>query len=270
MTGRSGWRYGRDIAGAVRHQLGLGDQPVNVWQVIRDRGPAVARPDFGPDGPDGLYMWRRGDDGPSLITVNRGKDWTRQHFTAAHELGHHEMHREGPSGLITDVDVLATEGDPKEQEANAFAAYFLAPDDGLRRVLDGRRDEAVTPEAVAEAAAHFGLSYEATLWRLRNTGLIREADRRRLEDGGGHPIWQLLSSAGARAEDWPGPAGSLPAQVESWALELYRRAVISVDRLADILQVSPKAAAALIAERGMERREAEPDEEAVLELLSGE
>ena len=258
------------MAAAVRQELGLGDQALNVWKVIRERGAAIARPDFGPDGPDGLYVWKRGVEGPALITVNRGKDWAQQHFTAAHELGHHEMHRDGPAGLIADASIFGNTADIREEEANAFAGYLLAPDEGLRRLLGDRRNEAVEPESVAEAAAQFGLSYQAALFRIHNANLIRAVDRDRLAGGGGQPVGVLLDAAGARVDAWPGPESDIPAELEAWALALYRRAVITEERLADIIHRSVEEAQALIRDRGMERSEPEPDEAAVLALLSDE
>lgn len=266
---RSGWRFGAQIAAAVRQELGLGDQPLNIWHVIRDRGVAVARPDFGEDGPDGLYTWKRGEDGPGLITVNRAKNPGKQVFTAAHELGHHEIHRDGAGGLIADVDVFSN-GDVREKEANAFAAYLLAPDAGVRRVAGELRNELVTPETVAEIAAHFGISYETALYRLNNAGVIRKVDLEQLKDGGGYSVAYLLEGAGANAEAFPGPSSTLPTELEAGALDLYRRAVITVERLADLLQIDVDAARRLVEERGMQRQDPEPDEDAVLALLSGE
>ncbi len=130
------WLPGKRAAQALRLELNLGFAPVNVWDVIRDRGVKLARHEFGEGRGDGFYLWH---GGRALITINSSERASKQRFTAAHELGHHELHRfEADELAIADKNVSNTGGDPREVVANAFAGYMLAPDEALRQDLAGR------------------------------------------------------------------------------------------------------------------------------------
>lgn len=75
------------------------------------------------------------DSGKGTIGFNPTESKTRQRFTIAHELGHFELHKQD-SGLFVDKefkmlfrDQNSSSGEiRKEQEANAFAAAILMPE----------------------------------------------------------------------------------------------------------------------------------------------
>lgn len=112
-----------------------------------------------------------------FIVINASSRPSRQRFTAAHELAHHEMHRfETDHLLLADQDIFASHDD-KEVEANAFAAYFLAPDEGIRQRVGGDTGESISQDMVVELMGVFGLSYDAMAYRLLNAGLINRPER---------------------------------------------------------------------------------------------
>jgi Zn-dependent peptidase ImmA (M78 family) len=99
----------------------------------------------------------------------------RQRFSAAHELGHHELHAQeigkavhvdkGFRVLLRD-DVSSQGIDPLEIEANAFASELLMPGEFLMSALDaGGLD--IEDEAGIEALARkFRVSGSAMRYRL--------------------------------------------------------------------------------------------------------
>jgi Zn-dependent peptidase ImmA (M78 family) len=266
------WLVGKNAAQALRLEEDLGFAPINVWDVARRRGCEVTRHHFGEGRGDGLYRWdekRR----VALIVVNASERPAKQRFTAAHELGHHEMHRFTNSDVeFADQDVYATGGDPDEQSANAFASYLLAPDEALKRELGEKRQKDLAALDVVELMRKFGLSYESTVYRLHNAGLVNAANRDRLLDEGRGQVELLMAEIGFD-EDASFPAGEdYEKAVASRALALYRDAAISAEVLAEALgAATPEEAEHLANERGFARPE-DPlfDEAAVAALLEEE
>ena len=87
----------------------------------------------------------------------------RRRFTLAHEVAHWVLHHRGRYARSR-----RTPGslDPREREANVFAAELLMPTDAVRAIA--------VREPVRGAARRFGVSTVAMAWRLYNLGL---ADR---------------------------------------------------------------------------------------------
>lgn len=123
-----------------------------------------------PGGLDGL-AWCR--DGFRLILVNNAVSWTRQRFTLAHELGH--VLAGDARDLRVDLDVMAasTRSDHTEMRANAFASAFLMP---ARTITESWRDGG--QDIFARLVGELRVSPSALSWRLRNLGLVDEAQRR--------------------------------------------------------------------------------------------
>lgn len=261
------WKQGEDAALALRHRLRLGDGPISVWEVIRRiDGLALALHDFGEDEGDGVYILK---GARSLIVVNTARRPARQRFTAAHELGHHELHRhERRNLMIEDHDIFVETGnDPAEQAANAFAANLLAPSSALRDATASKKRK-VTPEDVVALIAEFGLSYEATCYRLRNARLITSPALDGLLEAGRGGVDFLLADAGID-EGKLFPAGqALPREYLDHAAGLWQRRFISDERFAAMVRMSPKAAGEWLAHRAVTRPELpDYDREAADKLL---
>jgi Zn-dependent peptidase ImmA (M78 family) len=170
---------GAKRARETRAALGLDPAAaVDILEVAEERaGVPVAVAPL-PDAIAGC-CWR---DGPrALLWVNGTQALVRQRFTLAHELGHLRL---GHGGEIPpdSVAVLAGETrDPREVQANAFAAELLAPRAGVAGLVSGEP----SLEAVAAIAGRYGISMLAALFRLVTLGLTTRAERLRaeLEDG---------------------------------------------------------------------------------------
>jgi hypothetical protein len=153
------------------------------------------------DAPLAGFLYAGG--GAGAILVRRGDDLRRKRFTAAHELGHFLLHvpaggsgdgagellmEDGeatladPGGAADDADAPApaagtrmpASDDPREAEANRFAAELLMPA-GLCRALAGRHRRAfgAADGAVEQhVAADLLVNTAAARIRLRNLGLV--------------------------------------------------------------------------------------------------
>jgi Zn-dependent peptidase ImmA (M78 family) len=257
---------GENAALALRQRLDLGDAPINVWELIRDLGVLVWRHDFGPEFGDGMYI-RKG--GRSLIIVNSARRPSRQRFTAAHELGHHELHRHGQDNLlIGDVDVVSTGKVPAEKAANAFAANLMAPTRAVVAKLGDLRGNKIKPVHVAQLMGRFGLSYEATCWRLRSVGVVSKTH---VESLLAEPsVEQLLAAAGIDEEANFPPGPALPAEFVANVDKLWQHHAIDDYRYAQMLRTDERGVQAERDQRGVERKELPDIDEAAAAALLDE
>lgn len=169
---------GESLAALERRQLGLGSDPIpNVLHLLAAQGvrigPLRALPE---DSIDGVYF-ESADLGPCVGVNLRSGDSTggRAAFTSAHEYAHcilRDRQRE-----IFHLDARGK--DLQEVRANAFAAAFLMPKDGVRAYFEnkGLLRTTLTHLAagdVVRAMDFFGVSRTALLFRLRNLNLIRD------------------------------------------------------------------------------------------------
>jgi len=130
------------------------------------------------------------DDGP-IVWVNGTQFPARQRFTLAHELGHIRCGHDGRLAVDTFETLSGVTTDSREIQANAFAAEFLAPAEGVRAMVTAEP----TLETIVQVAARFGLSTIAALYRLNTLGLTRRYKRLKDEiDGGLHDeVWDRLA-----------------------------------------------------------------------------
>ena len=163
MTARARWATG--YARRVITQLNVKNPPVDVEEIAR-RYKVVIKDEAFPDDVSGAL--HRGAEG-AVIAVNRAHHPHRRRFTIAHELGHFLLHQDAPAyydpknqvGLHFRAKVTGATWDPKEVEANKFAAELLMP----RKLLEARVRASAEVDA-AELAAEFNVSPEAMTYRL--------------------------------------------------------------------------------------------------------
>lgn len=254
-------RQGEAVAKEERRRLGLGIAPiVNMAETISEQGVWTAATDL-PDGLSGLFV-----NHPSIglaILVN-GQHWpVRRRFSYAHEYAHALFDRE--ETVTTTRRENASE--LVEKRANAFAAAFLMPAEGvldeLRQLDKGQPSrlaqiifdvagnkgieaeirprpgsQAITYQDVASLARHFGVSYEAAVWRLKSLNHISAAETAALIDQkemGKRYIrlfgfFDLLDEGEAP----PPPEQELRSQLMRLAIEAYRQDEISRGRLLEL------------------------------------
>jgi Zn-dependent peptidase ImmA (M78 family) len=104
-----------------------------------------------------------------LIFLSGDQPSNRLRFTLAHEFGHHWM-RHGKA--VDRVATLRDRDEPREIEANAFAAEFLTPKAAVLRYVDERAAAPISLDVVVRLATRFGTSAQAALIRLRTAGVL--------------------------------------------------------------------------------------------------
>lgn len=106
----------------------------------------------------------------TVIIINHDHPPGRRLFTLAHELGHVFFHLPRVSGEEkggdTEVSFFASNRDPKEKEANSFAAELLMPSDEVDTFVRRYEHELQTPSFLPVAARSFNVSPDALFYRL--------------------------------------------------------------------------------------------------------
>jgi Zn-dependent peptidase ImmA (M78 family)/DNA-binding XRE family transcriptional regulator len=199
---RSRWeaiRQGERLADLERARLKLGSDPIgDVTEILEEQGVRFVELPL-PENISGLCLLD-GKYGLSVF-VNSDHHPRRQFFSCAHEYCHLLADR-GQGSLVSRVE---NREELVEVRANAFAAAFVMPEDGVRafvrrlgkgeasrsqlRAYD-EEGQAVTGQKrmeghsqdlqaydVAHLAHHFGVSYEMALYRVLNLKLVSEEER---------------------------------------------------------------------------------------------
>jgi len=136
-------------------------------------------------------VWTSSD--AALIWVNGTQAAARQRFTLAHELGHLRCGHDARLAIDSFETLSGITTDAREIQANAFAAEFLAPAEGVRAMVDGEP----TLESIVRIAAHFGLSSIAALYRLNTLSLTTRYTRLKneIDSGLDNDVWDRLAPA---------------------------------------------------------------------------
>ena len=194
-----------------------------------------------------------------FVVINAAHVSVRQRFSLAHEFGHVLMDRgraPAPSRAENRADLL-------EVRANAFAAEFLLPADGVAQfvmafgkggasrsqitVFDEAEPVQVEQRAVpgsqdiqiydlALLAHHFGASRISALYRLKNVRLINEGEFKRLlmeeESGAGNMIASVLAAPESTRQI--ASRDDFRRRFLALAFEAYRREEITRSKLIEL------------------------------------
>lgn len=188
---------GANVAMHERQRLGIGDAPIaEVADLLNSQGVWASGISL-PDEMSGLFI-----NHPStgmVVLVNLNHRNVRRRFSYAHEYGHALMDRERTGN----VSSRSNANDLTEKRANAFAAAFLLPSQGIDRLLfqlqkgqPSRIEQAVFDVATESRidvqlrtvpgsqnlgyqdatmiARFFDVSYEAVVYRLRSLGHLSQ------------------------------------------------------------------------------------------------
>ena len=106
--------------------------------------------------------------GDQLIAINSTGTLGRQRFTAAHELYH--LFVQGEITAVICGNDIGNNSDDEERNADAFASFFLAPNDALRSFIKNHllkgTSRPLSLEDVVRIEQYFKMSRQATLYRL--------------------------------------------------------------------------------------------------------
>lgn len=284
---RARWQavqQGEQVAGHERRRLGLESAALGVLaDLLESQGVRTAVVDL-PEDVSGLTLWQA--EVGAFVVVNRRHPPVRRRFSLAHEYAHVLLDRQN----ACTVSRAADRDELIEVRANAFAASFLLPGEGVRLFLSrigkgapSRQradvfDEAGVIEAsvrsvpksqdlqlyeVAELAEHFGVSRLAALYRLRNLRHLSDSELEALktqeESGKGRAVAALLKlpeidDRSARDE--------FRHRFLGMALEAFRRDEISQAKLAELAELvglAPHELVALLQETGLVGSEDDAD-----------
>jgi Zn-dependent peptidase ImmA (M78 family)/transcriptional regulator with XRE-family HTH domain len=154
-----------EAARAVRSAWGLGNEPIrHVIRELECHGVLVV---FSPPSAASLDAFSIQGYKRSMVVLNPAKrDYYRQRFDVAHELGHLVMHADADPGsrLV-------------EAQANRFAAELLAPADSIRDQLPAAIN-ATAWAALMALKEEWRMSVQALLMRARILERINEVSYR--------------------------------------------------------------------------------------------
>ena len=176
--------------------------PSPTWRTS-SRRKAYGRPAFGvlPNEMSGIFL-RHSSIG-LVILVNHDHPRSRKRFSYAHEYAHALLDRKTTSAIVSSQE---NSQEFIERRANAFAAAFLLPAEGVRWFLEllekggaSRRyritstsvgdepveaedrpapgSQQITYQDVVSLAHHFDVSYPAAVYRLSDLGYINAEEK---------------------------------------------------------------------------------------------
>lgn len=159
-------RTPKEMAKELRKRWGATvSKPIdNLVELLEKNNVLVLSFDFGSDQLDGFFLCV--DENFVCIALNDATVFTpdRRRFTLAHELGHALLHRE----RFPDKDA--------EDEANEFAAEFLAPANAFKKSVK----KPITLNQLVELKKTWKISMAAALRRAKDIGIVNEREYRRL------------------------------------------------------------------------------------------
>lgn len=261
---------GVHVAAEERSRLDLGDTPIaDMADLIAAQGIWVSGARF-QDDVSGVFL-RHAEFGLAIL-VNFDHNRARKRFSYAHEYAHALLDREGANHPLS-VSSASNRGQMCEVRANAFAAAFLMPPDGveatLRMINKGspsrtyswvfdlateddaslaiKTEERAKPGSqdivykdVARLAHYFSVSYQAASYRLRNLAWIRnqsDLDELLSQKPFADRYLKLLNLSNPEDAD-PDPTDrELRSELAERAIEAFRREVISQGRLLEIARL---------------------------------
>ncbi len=169
------FEYARRKARELLDAAGIRSAPVPVKRLAAHLNASIRYAPY-----DGSLsgMIRRRPDSTAVIGVNSKHSRLRQRFTIAHEIAHLVLHEDEMFhvddrylfALRSDVSSEAT--DPREVEANQFAAELLMPREMLLSDLRELPDELEPEDAIQQIATKYRVSTQAMTIRLSALGVL--------------------------------------------------------------------------------------------------
>lgn len=252
---------GQRVADEERRRLGLGARPIgDIVGLIAEQGVWASGADL-PENMSGLFL-HHASIGLAIL-VNAAHVRARRRFSYAHEYAHALFDR-NRTVTVSTADIAA---ELVEKRANAFAAAFLIPREGVAETLmahdkgqpsrvdetvfdaatGGRFDAQLRPAPRTQTigyqdavmlAHHFGVSYQAAVYRLLSLRHLSKAESDNLlaqENVGKDYLLAIdMFDDLEGAEKKSLTDRELRSQIVRLAIEAYRREEISRGRLLDV------------------------------------
>jgi len=254
-------RQGERVAEEERRRLGLGYGPIaDMADLISTQGIWASGVRGLPDGMSGIFL--RHSSFGLVILVNYGHPRCRKRFSYAHEYAHALLDRKTTSAIVSSKE---NSQEFIERRANAFAAAFLLPAEGVRWFLDflekgrpSRRyritstsagdepveaeerpvpgSQQITYQDIVALAHHFDVSYPVAVYRLSDLGFINAGEKTSLLERAvlGSRLLSAMDHFGDERQATTKPERDLVGQIVRLAIEAYRRKEVSQGWLRDL------------------------------------
>ncbi len=229
----------RWMAAKERTRLGLPDSsPIrDMWEILESQGVRVMAWHLKTPKLGGCFMFSPSLGSFVLVKGNIGKNSANKlNFVLAHEYCHHLIHRQN-KGITCDPN--GNYRQPEEYFAQWFAANFLMPEEALvPRLITylEKSDGVITPEIVMHLALDFGVSYEAMLNRMASKG-VELIDKSTREDFSQEIVANLLAKIGRLTPRFEN-LKQFPDEYVEMVFDAYRKGLISLGKLAELLECS--------------------------------
>lgn len=139
--------------------------PIDLNPIVKHCGLTIRQGDFTDKNLEGALDRQR-----RTVYLSEKDSFEGKNFTLAHELGHFKLHEAVKTDLFTMLqleNLLTRQGnDPKEDQADLFAASLLMPEKLIRTLWEA------TNKNVENISFIFGVPRVAAVMRLKNLGLL--------------------------------------------------------------------------------------------------
>lgn len=169
--------YAKLMTRAAQLRIELGEDsfsPVDIFAVAQTIENLTIV--YYPFGEKVSGMCIKGQKGNNLIAINSAMTLGRQRFTLAHEFYHMFF----DASMVSVCSMLLNTNRGVEKEADMFASYFLMPEAALsiraKKILDENKSKKLSLSDVIKIEQYFGLSHQATVYRLMHALLLNEED----------------------------------------------------------------------------------------------
>lgn len=221
------------LAETERSQLGLNGQPIrDIGELLESkRGVKIFNMPEDPEIFSGAFAYDE-ELGPCFL-INSLHPKLRRTFTIAHEYAHCLAHRNELAHI--DRYKLLDIASPRERFANAFAAAFLMPRHSVQEILSqliSRYEKGITFDIVIRLAVYFGISFEATGWRLVSLRRLSRGDWEEIREEWKIKYPTVILLGYQNELDVP---ETMPQHYRFLANKAYGKKLISFERLAELL-----------------------------------
>jgi len=169
---------GKDAARWKRHRLGLDGDPLSTVELIRHVENLAHIEKSAAGGESNRTAVGARKDGSAVVVLFDGErmrhDWVRR-MELARAAGHLLLDGMTPAGALGAGSSRMSSG-PRRRRSGAFAAEFLMPESGVRKLLGGRA--ASEPACFKELMSVFGIGARTAAYHLWNAGILESPEVR--------------------------------------------------------------------------------------------
>jgi IrrE N-terminal-like domain len=176
------------------------EDPCDIYETIARHGVDLQFVDI--PSLEGMYLEEA--EGQRICVCSH-RPVGRQHFTTAHELGHHVLGHGTSFDTVIDEFGEANNLTPDEVAADTFARYILMPPRAVQAAFRQRGFDLghLEPLAVYRAACWLGVGYGTLLNQmLYSLGLLKLPDHKRLSKTSPKNIKAMLAGAVSDRDVW--------------------------------------------------------------------